>query len=478
MPHEVVAWWDPPTLGADPLGFPGYRDQLDAQAGAESVVTGRTAHYAFVAGDFDVFGGSMGAVHGDRVVAAYDRARAETLPLVVLAASGGARMQEGMVALVQMARTAAAAQRHADAGLLQVAILRSPTTGGVFASYAALAAIKAARAGATIGFAGPRVAEEMLGAPLPAGSHTAASAYAAGLVDAVLEAHEEAGFIERVLGLRDEAVPPRRPVPTGAITAPAGDAPAGDERAGHEPDEPVDPAGPLSAWAVVRAARQASRPTGIDWAHALCASWTELAGTDPTVRAGLVTFEGRRAVMVATDRFAADGRPGPAGFRLARRAARLAGRLGLALITLVDTPGADPGAASEAGGIAAEIAQTFALLAGLPVPVVSCCVGEGGSGGALALAFADRLLVQERAFFSVIAPEAAAVILHRDAARAPELAGALALRGADLVRLGVADAVVGEGLVELRAALVDALGTARPGTRLERFDAATRAALA
>jgi acetyl-CoA carboxylase carboxyl transferase subunit beta len=189
------------------------------------------------------------------------------------------------------------------------------------------------------------------------------------------------------------------------------------------------------------------------------------------MRAGLATMAGQRLVVVAHDRYARDGRPGPDGFRLAQRAVALAGRLGLPLLTLVDTPGADAGTGSEAAGHAGEIARTFAALDALPTASVCVCVGEGGSGGALATAHADRLLVQRHAVFSVIAPEGAAAILHRDPSRAPELAGRLRLTAADLVELGVADAMVGEVLDA--DTVLRALEGATPGDRRTRIDTAT-----
>jgi acetyl-CoA carboxylase carboxyl transferase subunit beta len=152
---------------------------------------------------------------------------------------------------------------------------------------------------------------------------------------------------------------------------------------------------------------------------------------------------------------------------------RLAGRLGLPVVTLVDTPGADPSPASEADGLAGEIARTLQAMAECPTPVVSVCVGEGGSGGALALSYADRLLVSEHAIFSVIDPEGAAAILERDPARAPEVAASLGLTSADLVRLGVVDAVVEEGQGALDAAVMRALDDATVGERARRFDRMT-----
>jgi acetyl-CoA carboxylase carboxyl transferase subunit beta len=443
-PHPTQAEWDRDLRGDNPLGWPDYKPPEE-----ESVVTGRTEHYAFAEGRFDVIGGSMGAVHGERVVRAYRRAAEERLPMVVLPASGGARMQEGMVSLIQMARTSTAAAAHARAGLLSLALLRSPTTGGVYASYASLADVKAAEPGATIGFAGPRVVELTTGEPLPEESHTAESAFAHGLLDAVTA--DGAAWIDAALGLREAPLAPRR---FGGVF-------------GHTTFDD-------SAWGEVEQARLPFRASGIDWAARLCSSWTELHGTDPVVRAGLATLEGGRLVVVAMDRHAADGRPRPAGYRLAQRAIALAGRLSLPVLTVVDTPGADPSAASEGDGIAREIARTFAVMADLPSTSVSVCVGEGGSGGALALAHADRLLIQEHAVFSVIAPEGAAAILERDRDRAPEIAARLKLTSADLLRLGIVNAVVPEpDPAAMRAAIVGALSEARPGDRNRRIDAAT-----
>jgi acetyl-CoA carboxylase carboxyl transferase subunit beta len=152
----------------------------------------------------------------------------------------------------------------------------------------------------------------------------------------------------------------------------------------------------------------------------------------------------------------------------------LGGRVGLPLVTLVDTPGADPSPEAEEGGIGVEVAATFAAFAACPTPVVSLCVGEGGSGGALALSFADRLLICEHAIFSVIGPEGAASILERDASKAPEIAEWLKLTSKDIVSLGIADAVVPEQPDALHAAVAQALDDATVGDRTRRLDAATR----
>jgi acetyl-CoA carboxylase carboxyl transferase subunit beta len=445
--HPVVEEWDANLTAGDPLAFPGYAAAL-AGHDSEAVSTGRTSHYAFIASRFDVIGGSMGAAVGEKVVRAYHRATDAGLPVVVHTRTGGARVQEGMVALIQLARTASAAQRHRAAGLLSLGVYGSPTTGGVFASFGSLVDLRAAETHAIVGFAGPRVAEGTLGITLPPGSHTARWAYDHGRVDALVAPDEGVAWVEAALGLRD------RPLPTRPLPA------------WEDPREP-------GAWGEVLRARAVGRPTGIDRAARLCSSWVEMRGLDPTVRAALATVAGRRCVVVATDRYWGPGRPTPDGFRLAQRAVGLAGRLGLPVVTLVDTPGADPSPEAEADGIGPEIAATLAAFAACPTPIVSACVGEGGSGGALALSYADRLLISEHAIYSVIAPEGAAAILERTITSPSEVAGLLKLTSADAAALGIVDEVIAEGQAALAAAITAALDTATPGDRERRFDAAT-----
>ena len=448
-------WHDP-----DPLHWPGY-DDLRARArqdtGADesvTVVRGEIAgtEAVVVAWDFGFLGGSMGTIAGRRIAGAYDAARQAALPVVLLPSTGGARMQEGMASLVQMAATSAAAAAHAEAGLLQIAALRDPSTGGVFASHANLADIVLAEPGATIGFAGPRVAEAVTHGPLPSGSHTAQGAHAAGLVDAVVARPDLPGALGPLLAwgaaARAASVAtqpgsthdtPHAPATTEATTAPdtpdAGDAPA-------QPGPPGDP------WQEVQRARAADRPRAPAFlAHGSVEVAGHLrgdraGGVDAAITVACATWADRPVVVLAMD--PAGGAIGPAGYRTARRGMDVAARLGVPVVTLVDTPGADPSAGAEAGGIAHEIAATMHHLMTLPVPAVCLVVGEGGSGGALALATGDRLLLQEHAIFSVIAPEGAAAILHRDRERAPEVAALLDPTAHRLHELGIADEVVPE----------------------------------
>ena len=425
-----------PAHTADPLGWEGYDDLLTGARESTGIdeaviaVRGQVAGVdggpdaVFVAWDFSFLGGSMGAATGERIALAFDHAREQELPIVLLPATGGARMQEGMASLAQMAATTVASRRHAETGLLQVSVLRDPTTGGVFASHANLADVVYAVPGATIGFAGPRVAEAMTDGPLPSGSHTAEGARAAGLIDAVVEPGALPERLTRLLAWPGGG-------PTGTVEVPGGDR---------------TPLG--GAWAEVERARAEDRSRAstflgqIDVAEELHG---DRAGTDdPTIRVALGRVAGRAVVVVAMDRDANQGRIAPGGYRKAWRGLDLAERLGVPVVTLIDTPGADAGAASEAGGIAHHIARTFERVLTLRAPVVSCTIGEGGSGGALALAVGDRMLIQEHAIFSVIGPEGAAAILHRDSGKAPDVAKRLRLTAPDLEELGLADEVVPE----------------------------------
>ncbi len=454
MLTALIEEWDRELRSGDPLAFPGYAEKVAAMDG-ESVRTGLGDGFVLVECDFSVIGGSMGLVHGEKVVRAFDRATDRRLPVVVVTRSGGARMQEGMLSLIQLSRTAAAVNRHQAAGLLSVAVHRSPTTGGVFASYGSLTDLRIAETGAMIGFAGPRVVEQISGHQVDGVSHSAETARDAHIVDAVVAPDEVLAWVHAALGQVDRPLSASRPpVPT------------------RQADPPAAGTGP--AWAAVLTSRRLGRPSGIQVAAAATTSWTELGeGTDPSMRVALATVCGRRAVAIAMDRYAGDGQPQPAGYDLACRGIALAGRLAIPVVTFVDTPGAALSPEAENAGIARAIARTHAAMATTPVPTVSVCVGEGGSGGAQALSAADRLLIQEGAIFSVIGPEGAAAILERDAAKAPEVAPLLRLTSHDLVGFGIADAIVADGLDATVVAVDEALGEAVPGDRARRLDAAT-----
>lgn len=410
---------DGDLTSGNPIGFPGYEPGAETVTAASGACGGHAVEA--VSFDFSILGGSMGIVAGEKVARAFERAMARRAAVVALCASGGARMQEGMTALVQMAKTVVSRDTLVRAGLPFVAYLRNPTTGGVYASFASLADVIWAEPGATVGFAGPRVAEAVIGRPLPAGSHTAAFATGHGLIDG--EVAPEA-LRAALRGLLDIAAGRDATSPVATMI---------------EPKAPPQ----QDAWGEVTLARHAGRPDGIAFARRITSDLIEIhgdrvTGDDGGVVCGFARIGGVRCGIVALGRT----HPGPAGFRKARRLIGLAGGWRLPVVTFIDTPGADPSSESEASGIARAIAETFAAMLSHPGPTVALVTGEGGSGGALALACADRLLMMEHAVFSVIGPEAAAAILRRD--DPASVASDLRLTSFDLRGLGIADRVVAE----------------------------------
>jgi acetyl-CoA carboxylase carboxyl transferase subunit beta len=436
---------NPSLVSIDPLVFTdrvSYRDRLErAQRETdlkEAVVTGTARingrECVLAVFDFAFLGGSMGSVVGEKIALALELAADRRLPFISVVASGGARMQEGMLSLVQMGKTAAAAMRLHQAGVPSITVLTNPTTGGVYASFAAQGDFLFAEPGALIGFAGPRVIEQLTGEPPPSGTHTAEFLLEHGQVDAVVDRARLRGVLATLLQLFHNRG-------------------LGDSRPVTEPYRPPA-AQPTSAWQEVLLARREDRPTSADYIRRLMPQFVELHGDrvfgdDAAVIAGIGDLAGMTVFAIGQERGHGDparngGRLKPEGFRKAARIMRLAAELRLPLITFIDTPGAHLDYESEARGLAGALSSCLANMSVLPVPVVSVVIGEGGSGPALALGVADRILMLEHAVYSVIAPEGAAAIVHRDAARAQEIADALKMTAYDCQVLGVVDAVVPE----------------------------------
>ncbi|WP_411079440.1 carboxyl transferase domain-containing protein [Streptomyces sp. cmx-18-6] len=435
-----------------PLGWAGYdaaRERAGTRTGEdESVVYGAGVvgdrECVLLAFEFGFLGGSLGQRTGDRLEAAYALALARRLPLISLVATGGSRMQEGMVALTQLQRVAAASTRLRAAGLPQIAVVRDPTTGGGWATVGAGADVVLALPGAQVGFAGSRVR------PPDADpyAYSAEGQFAAGQVDAVVpvgELPQTVGLWLRALGRHGEPGPPGGP---GVGAREAAGAEAGAREVAAAPVPRALSAGRRSLPGTGREAVERARAAGRPRAEAYLADYFDVrlplhgdrcGGSDP----GLLTGFGLRA----------DGRPvayvaqcgtatRPAGYRAAARTIRLADRLGVPVLTLVDTPGAANDAEAERTGAGAAIADTFAAIAAARVPVTTLVIGEGGSGGALALAAPGNTHVTADSYFSVIAPELAAAILKRPPEETGSTADQLRLRPQDLLELGFARSIV------------------------------------
>ncbi|WP_431995714.1 carboxyl transferase domain-containing protein [Streptomyces griseoflavus] len=422
LPHPVRE-----SAADGPLGWPGY-DAARARAATrtgerESVVCGTAriggTEAVVAAFEFGFLGGSLGERTGDRLEAAHRHARAHRLPVVPMVATGGSRMQEGMLALTQLQRIARESALTREAGLPQIAVVRDPTTGGGWATLGAGADVVLALPGAQVGFAGSRVRP----ADADPAAYTAEAQVAAGAADALVRPEELRETLGRWLRLltRPSTTPAPVPLPLGA------------------PDLPA------TGWDAVLRARSLGRPRAGAYLDAYFTSRVALGGdrcggTDPDgMLCGFGEHEGRSVAYAAQTGAATR----PAGYRTAARLVRLAGRLGIPVLTLVDTPGAANDAEAERQGAGPAIADLFGAVAAARTPVTTLVVGEGGSGGALALAAPGNTWATPDSYFSVIAPELAAAILKRPPHEAPATADRLRVRPQDLVELGVIRGVVG-----------------------------------
>jgi acetyl-CoA carboxylase carboxyl transferase subunit beta len=389
--------------------------------------------------DFRFMGGSLGCAVGELITRSAETALRHRIPLLIVTASGGARMQEGVLALMQMAKVSQALATLRDAGLLSISLVTDPTYGGVAASFATSCDVVVIEHGARMGFAGPRVIEQTIRQKLPPDFQTADFLLAHGQVDALLHRRDLAGWLGRLLAAT-------RPAQDWTVARRIGttvrDA-ASRER--------------LDPWRTVSLARDTARPTTTDYLADAFSGFVELHGDRmaadcPSVVAGFATLHRRSVAVVGhqkghhtkelVDRNF--GMPRPEGYRKALRVMRLAARLGLPIVSIVDTPGAYPGRDAEEHGQSVAIAESVLGMFDLRTPVVTVVSGEGGSGGALALAVADRVLMFERAIYSVISPEGCSSILWGDAASSPAAAQALRITAADLLDLGVVDGILPE----------------------------------
>ncbi|WP_018681634.1 acetyl-CoA carboxylase, carboxyltransferase subunit beta [Actinokineospora enzanensis] len=460
----------------DPLGFtdtvayPARRAAARAKTGLREAVVcvrgrveGRPVVLAVM--DFRFLGGSLSGAVGELITRAGEEALRRREPFVIVSASGGARMQEGPLSLMQMAKTSELIGRLDAAGVLVVSIVTDPTFGGVAASYATLADVIIAEPGARLGFAGPRVIEQTIRRPLPAGFQTAEFLLSRGLIDAV---HPRAELRARLASLLAVTAAAGESTVDGLTDTLPGTARRGSDGGRElgagvravEADGVVRDPGALpevDPWIAVRGARDIARPTAADYLGRICSEFVELRGDRlgkdcPAVLGGIGLFDGAPVMVIgirkghtAAELGAADfGMASPAGYRKAARLMRLAAKLDIPVITLIDTPGAAPGLEAEENGQAYAISDSIRLMAGLPVPTVAVITGEGGSGGALALATADRVLMFAGAVYSVISAEGCAAILFGDASLAPDAARALRVDARQLLELGIVDGVIPE----------------------------------
>ena len=449
------AWGEELTTG-NPLNFPEYEDKVAQTQEKTGLKEGVTIGKCTIYGEQTVLGvidarfmmGSMGHVVGERITMAMERATEEKLPVILFCCSGGARMQEGIISLMQMAKTSGAVKRHSDAGLLYVPVLTDPTTGGVTASFAMLGDIILAEPKALIGFAGPRVIEQTIGQKLPEGFQRAEFQLEHGFVDAIVERENLKRTLYQILKAH-------RPSTGFSNFDPL------REDDSYEPTELMKEraakAKLLDAWDKVTAARQMNRLASVDYMDAIFDDFMELHGDryfrdDPAIVGGIAYLDGQPVTVIGVhkgkdlkDCAARNyGMPSPEGYRKAIRLMKQAEKFGRPIITFVNTSGAYPGKEAEENGQGEAIARNLYEMSAIQVPILCLMIGEGGSGGALALAVGNEVWMMENATYSILSPEGFASILWKDGKRAKEAAGVMKITAQDLKELHVIEDIIPE----------------------------------
>lgn len=379
--------------------------------------------------DFGFMGGSLGVVVGEKLARSFEFASKRRLPLVAVISSSGCRVEEGVLSLVQMGKLTAATKNFQKRGLPLICILSSPTTGEAYASLASLGDIIIAEPGALLGFAPLSIIKEEAGGRLPEKGHNSEAHLEHGFIDQIVDRTQQRYSLSILLDLLTPRYRLGKRKKSKSYFAPS-----------HVQEKP---------WQAVQIARHKLRPTLLDFLSRISSSFFELhgdrlSGDDPALVCGLAEFGGEAVMVVGQQRDRNEGKISSEGFRKAQRAMKLAAKFNLPLINFIDTPGVYPGPEAEEKGIGSAIASTMKLLADLPTPVISVIIGQGGSEGALALNLADRTLMLENAYLTVISPERAASIFYRDAEKAPELAPALKLTAAQCKEFGIIDFTIPE----------------------------------
>ncbi len=441
--------WDDDLKSTDPLNFPGYEEKMEALKSklkiSDAVLTGKCkiggkeTVICIMDGRFMM--GSMGYVVGERITRAVEQATQQKLPVVIFSCSGGARMQEGMVSLMQMAKTSMALKEHSKAGLFYLSVLTDPTTGGVTASFAMLGDIILAEPGALVGFAGPRVIEQTIRQKLPEGFQRSEFLLEQGLIDGIITRENMVDEIANLLEIHSSK--PK----LNDIVKPLDEIKSNVKVKAEK----------CTTWEKVEIARSKERPTALDYIEDVFDDFYELHGDrraydDTAIIGGIGHFCGRAVTIIAQQKgrntkdniYRNFAMPRPEGYVKALRLMKQAERFNRPIICFIDTPGAYCGMDAEEHGQGQAIAKNLFEMSALGVPILSIVIGEGGSGGALALGVGNEVWMMENATYSVLSPEGFASILWKDASRASEAASVMKMTASDLKELKIIDDIIEE----------------------------------
>lgn len=447
--------WFRDIENGDPLNYPGYPEKIsglrekthldEAVLVGEATISDRKVAVGVMDARFLM--GSMGYVVGEKITRTFERAAVRRLPVILFCCSGGARMQEGMVSLMQMAKTSAAIRKHSKEGLLYVSVLTDPTTGGVTASFAMLGDMILAEPGALIGFAGPRVIQQTIKQKLPEGFQKSEFLLEHGFIDRIVPREEMRETLSRIVGMHQETA--------GYDSFPSEDPARKIETFGKKKRRKNQDA--MSAWDRVLTARSSERPVSLDYIGHIFDDFMELHGDrmfrdDGAVVGGIAYLDGQPVTVVGIQKGKSTkenigrnfGMPSPEGYRKAMRLMKQAEKFQRPVIAFIDTPGAFCGIEAEERGQGEAIARNLLEMSDLRIPVLSVVIGEGGSGGALALGVANEVWMMENATYTILSPEGFASILWKDSKRAPEAAEAMKVTAAHLKEMGIIERVIPE----------------------------------
>ena len=437
----------------NPLDYPEYEEKLAALKEKthldEAVCLGeaRMENSPVVLGVCDArfLMGSMGHTVGEKITGAFEEATKRKLPVVLFCCSGGARMQEGIVSLMQMAKTSAAVKKHSDAGLLYIPVLTDPTTGGVTASFAMLGDIILAEPGALIGFAGPRVIAQTIHQKLPEGFQKAEFLVEHGILDGIVKREDLKQTLSGLLKLHER----QKGYCQFSNIVLSKEEILQDTRRKKTKE--------MTAWERVQTARDSKRPVSLDYIKEIFDSFMELHGDrafrdDGAIIGGLALLDGQPITVIGIQKGRNTkenigrnfGMPSPEGYRKTLRLMKQAEKFQRPIITFIDTPGAFCGVEAEERGQGEAIARNLLEMAALKVPVLSIVIGEGGSGGALALGVGNEVWMLENAIYSILSPEGFASILWKDSKKAKEASEVMKITAEDLKKLGIIEQVIPE----------------------------------
>ena len=472
-------WFEEVQTG-NPLDTAGYPEKIAAaqkKSGCSEAVTigrGKIGGHDTVIGvcDPNFMIGSMGRAMGERITQAFERAMELKLPVILFCCSGGARMQEGIVSLMQMEKTSAAVKLHSDAGLFYCSVLTDPTMGGVTASFSTLADVILAEPQARIGFAGPRVIQQTIGATLPQGFQTAEFQLAHGFVDRLVERKNLKNELHYLLYTHSFSQKSSFRFVPHTLKHQL-DAESRELMRRHD----------KSAWEKVKMCRSGERATATDYISNIFSDFRELHGDrcfgdDQALVGGLAFIEGKPVTILADLRGKTFderckrnfGMPKPEGYRKAIRLMKQAEKFHRPVISFINTSGAFCGIDAEERGQGQAIAESIMEMSMLKSPTLSILIGEGGSGGALATAVGNEVWMLEHSTYAILSPEGYSAILWKTEGRAEEASTIMKITAQDLAELGIIDRIIPEfgGATEhtvkrisgvMRSAILDFLKT-------------------